>query len=257
MPGDSGVLGTNAIAVAPKDGSVLGLAISSAMIGGKLLSRNAKFNPVDDFEWLAIFGTFPTAMVISAKSPYQNLGEWLAAARSVPANWVYASAGTGSAGHLAGGYLRLEHGAKLIHRPLESLDEGYVMLGEGKIDALFDGLPNALTRVPQYGHRIVAVTSTARVTSLPNVPSFGELWGRSFDVWVGLVAPKGLDNPAYLRLAAAVGAMLADPRHADSMRVAGMSFIGLSGRGTLAFLDNEILRNAKLISVLNQEGQRS
>ena len=47
--GDSGVVGTNKIAAGPRDGSLLGIGTSVAMIGGRLLSRSARFNPVDDF----------------------------------------------------------------------------------------------------------------------------------------------------------------------------------------------------------------
>ena len=66
VAGDSGVTGTNAIAAAARDGSVLGLGISSAMIGGRLLSRSAKFNPIDDFQWFTVLGKYPAAMVIPA-----------------------------------------------------------------------------------------------------------------------------------------------------------------------------------------------
>ena len=81
IPGNSGVTGTNAIAAAPRDGSVVGLAVSTAIIGGKLLSRSAQFNPSEDFVWLAILGTYPNAMLVSGKSPWRTLDHWLADAR--------------------------------------------------------------------------------------------------------------------------------------------------------------------------------
>lgn len=257
IAGDSGVTGTNAIAVGANDGTVLGLGLSSAMMGGRLLSRAARFNPIDDFQWLAILGTFPTAMVIAAQSAHRDLDAWLAAAREAPSAMVYASIGTGSAGHLAGAYLRQAQGAKLAHRAVESAEERYALLADGRIDALFDGIPNAMIEAPRSTHRIIAVTSAARAPSLPDVPSFGELWRQSFDVWIGLIAPKGLDNSAYLRLAAAVGVLLDEPRFGATMRAAGASVMGLSGRGTRDFLDAELLRNARLIAALNQEGLRN
>lgn len=256
ITGDGGVDGTNAIAAAATDGSVLGLAISSAVIGGKLLSRSARFSPVDDFQWLAILGTFPNALVLSAKSRYTSITSWLAAAREAPLPRVYASIGTGSAGHLAGAYLRLERGARLVHRSVESVDERYALLADGKIDALFDGVPNAAIQAPRAGHRIVAVTSASRLAALPGVPSFGEMWGREFVVWIGLVAPKGIDNAAYMRFAAAIGVLLSEPRYAESLRAAGLTFTGLSGRAAVAFLEDEFLRDANLIGFLNEEGQR-
>ena len=147
-------------------------------------------------------------------------------------------------------------GARLVHRTVESPDERYALLAEGRINALFDGVPNARTEAPRSGHRIIAVTSAARVPVLPEVPSFGELWQQSFDNWIGLVAPKGLENSAYFRLASAVGVLLRDSCFVASMQAIGVSFMGLSGRGTLAFLDAEFLRGAKLIAQLNEDGMR-
>lgn len=254
--GDGGVTGTNAIAAGARDGTVLGLGMSSAMIGGRLLSRNAKFNPIDDFQWFTILVSYPAAMVIAANAPQRDIAGWLAMARDAPTPLAYASIGTGSAGHLAGAFLRMGQGVRLVHRSVESPEERYALLSEGRINALFDGVPNARIEAPRSGHRIIAVTSAARVPLLADVPSFGELWQQSFDDWIGLVAPKGLENSAYFRLASAVGVLLSDSRFVESMRAAGVSFIGLSGRGTLAFLDTEFLRGAKLIAQLNEEGMR-
>lgn len=256
VPGNSGVTGTNAIARAPRDGSVLGLALSSGIIAGKLLSRSAQFNPSEDFEWLGILGTYPNAMVLSTRSPWATLDQWLAAARNAPKPLTFASPGTGTAGHLAGAYLRVEESANLVHVRLASPDEGYALMSEGKLDVLFDGVPNAVVAVPRHGHRIVAVTSAARVPTLPDTPSFGELWRQSFVVWIGLIAPKDIAPDAYVRLASAVAVLLAEPRYADSLRAAGLTYMGLSGEGTKAFLDAEFLRNAKLIARLNDEGLR-
>jgi len=256
IAGDAGVTGTNAIAAAAKDGSVLGLGVSSAIIGGKLLSRGAKFSPIDDFQWLTILGTFPNVMVVSARSPHQDIEGWLAAARDAPSPWEYASLGSGSAGHLAGAYLRLEHGARLVHRPVESSQDRYALLDEGKISVLFEGGPSAVLRGARPRFRPLAVTSGSRHPAFPTVPSFGELWGQSFVVWIALVAPRGLDSNAYYRLASAVGVLVNDPRHADKLRLAGLTFMGLSGSGTIAFVETDFLRNAGLIAKLNEEGQR-
>ena len=252
--GDGGVIGTNAVASAPRDGSVMGMALSSALIGGRLLSRSAQFNPSEDFDWLAILGTYANAMVVSSRSNHTTLEQWLASARAARTPLVFGSFGRGTAGHLAGAYLRLEQGANLTHVAVPTLDDGYAMLSEGRLDVLFDGVPNAVVRIPRSGHRIVAVTSATRAPQLPDVPSFGELWQQAFVVWIGLLLPKGVPPPAYVRLASAVSVLLSEPRHAQSMRAAGLSYMGLSGLGTRAFVEADFLRSAKLIARLNEEG---
>ncbi|MCC7217925.1 MAG: tripartite tricarboxylate transporter substrate binding protein [Burkholderiales bacterium] len=256
VPGNAGVTGTNQIAGGATDGSLLGIVANSAIVGGRLLSRSARFNPSEDFAWLAILGSYPNAMVVSVRSGQRTLDDWLAEARRAASPLTYGSFGTGSAGHLAGAYLRYEKDVRLVHRTLETLNEGYAQLADGSLDVLFDGVPNALVEAPRSGHPIVAVTSERRVESLPGIPAFGELWRESFVVWLGLVAPKGLDAAAYVRLAPAIGVLLAQPRYAAAMRAAGLTYIGLSGRGTTAFVDREFLRSAKLIARLNDEGVR-
>ena len=256
IPGDGGVVGTNAVVNAPRDGSVMGLAVSSALIGGRLLSRGAQFNPSEDFDWLAILGTYANAMIVGSRTNHTTLEQWLAAAKVAKTPLVYGSFGTGTAGHLAGAYLRIEHGANLSHVTVPSLDDGYAMLNDGRLDVLFDGVPNASVRMPRSGHRVLAVTSPGRAASLPDVPSFGELWQQSFVIWIGLFLPKGVPPPAYVRLASAVSVLLSEPRHADSMRAAGLTFMGLSGSGTRAFVEAEFVRSARLIARLNEEGRR-
>jgi tripartite-type tricarboxylate transporter receptor subunit TctC len=256
LPGDGGVTGMNAVAAAPNNGTVLGLANSTAVIGGKLLSRGARFNPIEDFDWLAILGTYPNAMIVSPRSPVRSIDQWLQMAQQAAPPLVYASAGTGSAGHLAGAYLRVDRGARVTHTVLDNLDDGYKLLNEGFIDVLFDGVPNALTEVPKYDARVLAVTSDRRVDGLPDVPSFGDLWKRSFEVFIGIVAPRDLTRDAYFYLAPAVGVLLNEPVHTNSLRAAGLTFLGLSGRGTRAYIEGEFLRNASLIAALNNEGVR-
>jgi tripartite-type tricarboxylate transporter receptor subunit TctC len=219
MGGNGGVTGTNAIKAAPADGSVIGLAVSSAIIGGRLLSRSAQYNPSEDFDWLGVLGTYPNAMVLPSRSNYTTIDAWLAAARKSPTPLVYGTFGTGTAGHLAGAFLRHDQGANLTQKSLATQDEGYQMLADGRIDVLFDGLPNAMVETPRSGHRIVAVTSSGRVAALPDV-------------------------------------LLAEPRHVESMRALGLTFLGLSGRAAKAYIEEDFIRSAKLIARLNDEGVR-
>jgi len=257
VSGFGGVTGTNLIASSPPDGRTLGLGHSVPMIAGPLLSTTAKYNPSEDFVWLAVLGTYPTAMVLSGRRAETSLPQWLAAARAAGTPMSYGTLGVGSAGHLAGSFLRLEQRANLEHRLIQSRDEGYAMLTAGQLDVFFDGVPNAVEVSTSGGNRILAVTSAGRAPALPEVPAFGELWPReSFVVWVGVVAPKGLPDAVYSRLAAAIGVMLLEPRHAQALRASGLMFLGLAGTKAQTYVDDEIVRTAKLMARLSGEGSR-
>ena len=248
------VAGSNAIAAAAPDGETLGLAISTAMIGGRFLVPGARFNPTEDFTWLAILGSYPNAMIIPGRDPARTLDQWLEAKRHSPRPIVVGSFGPGSAGHLAGSYLRVEQGLNLVPRYIDSLTDGYALLSSGEIDVLFDGVPHAVVELPRSGHRAIAVTADKPVAAFPDAPAFGARWpGASFEVWLGLVAPKGLPNAVRSRLSSAVGVLLHEPRHAESLRAAGLRFRGIGGAAALAFVEDEVVRTARLISRLGEK----
>lgn len=257
VTGGGGVTGTAMIAGKKPDGNTLGLAVSTPMIARQLLSPDATYNPIEDFEWLAIIGTYPNALVISARRPERTLDELLASARQATVPLTYGTFGVGTAGHMAGSFLRLEQRANIEHKPFERTEEGYAQLASGKLDILFDGVPNAIDVAPRDGHRIVAVTSAARVPSLPDIPAFGERWPReSFVVWVGVVAPRGLPPEVFSRLASAIGVMVLEPRHAQALRATGILYLGLNGSKAKAYVDDEIVRTARLVARLGGEGTR-
>ncbi len=257
VPGGGGVFGTAAISSRKADGKTLGLAVSPPIVSAQLFSAMATYNPIEDFEWLAILGAYANAMVVSGKRPERSLDELLATARTSATPLRYATFGVGSAGHLAGSYLRLEQRANLEHSVFERLEDGYAMLASGQLDIIFDGVPNAAEVAPRGGHRIVAITSSTRVPALPDVPAFGERWpGESFVVWVGVVAPRGLPADVHSRLAKAIGVLMLDPRHAQALRATGLTYAALSGARAKAFVEDEIVRTARLIGRMRGEISR-
>ena len=241
--------GVNAIAEAPPDGNTLGIGVSTAMIGGRFLVREARFNPTEDFAWLAILGRYPNALIVADREPARTLAQWIAAKRGSPRPIVAGAFGPGSASHLAASYLRVAHGVPIVPRWIDNLADGYRLLSSGEIDVLFDGVPNAVVELPRSGHRAIAVTSARPHAAFPDLPSFGTLGPDvSFDVWIALVAPKS--TPAYARAtyASAVAVLLVDPRFAASLRAAQLEVLGIGGDAALAFVEDEVLRVARLIS---------
>jgi tripartite-type tricarboxylate transporter receptor subunit TctC len=252
VSGLNGVAGLNAIAHAPRDGNTLGLSLSTPLIGGKLLSGQADYNPVDDFDWLAILGSFGNAMVVRADNPAQTMAEWVKRARTAPRALRYGMGGTASAGHLAGEYLRTEQNAKLVPVAYESPAQAYAQLANGELDAVFDGVPNAMVNARSGNFRILAVTSARRDPSMPKVDAFGEIWpGQHFDIWAGVIAPQGLAPEVRARLAASIGVMLLDKELPGKLATLGFTFIGLGGSDARQFVRDELVRQAGIIARLS------
>ena len=101
-------------------------------------------------DWLGILGTFPNAMIVSSRSNHTTLEQWLAGAKAARTPLPYGSFGTGSAGHLAGAYLRVEHGANLTHVTVATLDDGYTMLSDGRLE-----LDNGDSQLPMFREKLI------------------------------------------------------------------------------------------------------
>ena len=252
LPGLNGVAGLNAVAHATRDGKTLGLSLSTPLIGGRLLSGQADYNPVDDFDWLAVLGSFGNAVVVRADNPAQTMADWVSRARTTMKPLRYGMGGTASAGHLAGEYLRTEQNAQLIPVTFDTPAQGYAQLASGDIDALFDGVPSAMVNARSGNFRILAVTSAKRDPSLPKVEAFGEIWpGQHFAIWAGVIAPQGLPPEVRARLAAAVSVMLLDKELPGKLATLGFAYIGVGGPDARQFVRDELVRQAAIIARLS------
>ncbi len=248
IPGVEGVTGTNAIARADSDGRTLGLGVGSAMVGGKLLSRVAEYNPLDDFDWLAILGTYANAVVINQNQNAKTFAQWLDAARASPRPLRYATVGLATTGHIAGEFLHVAQHANVVHVSMPVTAQAYAALASGEIDMLFDSVPAARIVAKSGPFRIIAVTTLSRDPLLPDVPAFGDSWrDQQFYAWVGVIAPGHLPTDVRSRLAAAVSVVSADPRVVAALRDAGLSWLGLAGNEASQFVRDELVRQSKQI----------
>jgi tripartite-type tricarboxylate transporter receptor subunit TctC len=251
VPGANGITGTQVIARAPTDGTVIGLALSTPMAGGKLLLRSADYNPLESFDWLAVLGSYGNAMIVRQEHPAKSLAEWLDYARASPKPLRYGTGGAASAAHLAGEYLRVEQRANLVHMAFPVAAQGYAALASGEIDVFFDGVPSAHATANLRQFRIIAVTSAKRDPLLPEVPAFGEVWrNQGFELWAGIVAPNHLQPDARSQFAAAIGVMVNDKALIDEMRRAGLTWLGLAGSDASQFVKDDIVRKARQIGDL-------
>ena len=250
IPGPGGVAGTGALAKAAPDGRTLGLLTSTPLVAGRLLSGQADYNPIKDFDWLAVIGTYANAVVVRNDHPARTFDEWLESARSATTPLKYSSPGIGTPSHLAGEFLRTEARANLQHIPLPSgTPDAYPALSQGAVDVVIDGLPAALGAVGRGGFRVLAVTSEKRHPAVPDVPAFGEIWkGESFVVFAVVAAPRGLPDPVRIKLASAAGVLVLDRNYVAQVSALGIEFLGLTGARATDFVQDEFVRHARLIA---------
>ena len=204
-PGAAGNVGLTFVARSKPDGYTIGLGTIGSQAINQFIYSQMQFDPATDLVPIALVSTTPNVLVVSATSPWKNLGDVLAAARAAGKDkkLSYGTPGIGSSPHLTGAYLEAMAGVELLHVPFKGVSASMPALIGGQIDLLFDNLSGSIAQIKD-GSRVrgIAVTSLERSPMLPTLPSFAEGGVKGFDVtaWFAIYAPKGTPQPVMDKL---------------------------------------------------------
>lgn len=212
QPGAGGNSGTNAVARSDPDGYRLVVTASGPLAVNRTLTKNLPYDPEKDFEPISLLSVLPNVVSVSAKLPVKSLAELIAYAKAKPGELNYSSVGPGSSQHLAGLLFQQLTGTSMVHVPYRITGQLVTDLITGAVPLSFQLIPNVLGQVRAGDVRALAVTATARSSSLPEVPTTSEagLPGYECAGWFALLAPKGTPRPVVDRLHAATVKALQD-----------------------------------------------
>ena len=221
-PGAGGALGADIVAKAPADGYtlVMGNIGSHAMNAG--VYPKLAYNPVKDFEAVAMVATTPSLMSVSSELPIKTLKEFVDYARKEGEAVTFSSGGNGSSSHLAGEYLNLIANLKMRHVPYKDVQQALGDVAAQRVTVMISNLPPAMALVRGGKLRPIAVTTKTRARALPDVPTMVEA-GINFEqtVWFGLFAPAGTPAAIVERLNKEIADILRDPTFAEKLIAAG------------------------------------
>jgi tripartite-type tricarboxylate transporter receptor subunit TctC len=210
--GAGGLIGTEYVSRQPADGYNLLVSHASVHVYATATRRTMPFDAVGDFTHLGMLVEAPMVLLVRGASPFQNLEQYVNAAKTKPVR--YGSSGIGSANHLFGELLKLEGKApQHDHVPYQGSAPAMQDLLGSQIDSLFDPVTTNVAQLKAGSLRALAVSTPARLPSLPNIPTFAEQgYGKlTGSQWLGLSAPKGLPAPIVQRLTALIPEILAKP----------------------------------------------
>jgi tripartite-type tricarboxylate transporter receptor subunit TctC len=208
-PGAGGNIGAEVVVRAPPDGYTLLLIISGNAASGALYP-NLTFNFVRDIAPVTFLGFTPFAMEVKPSFPAKTVPEFIAYAKSNPGKINFASAGVGTAPHLAGELFKMMTGCDLVHVPYRT---SYMPdLLSGQVQVAFTAIAQTIGYIRDGKLRALAVTSAKRLDVLPDVPALDEFVpGYEGSGWIGVGAPK--DTPAEIvdKLNTEINAVIAAP----------------------------------------------
>ena len=148
-PGGGGTIGPGMVAKAEPDGYTI-LLHSSSMSAQVVLHRTLPYDPIRDFAPVVIFGIQPNVLVAAPSTGFKTVADLVAAAKARPGALTYASAGIGSASHMAAERLRLAAGIDVQHIPFRGA-EGMAEVMAGRIDFYFVPIAPAVPVIRQGG----------------------------------------------------------------------------------------------------------
>ena len=208
-PGGNGTIGADAVAKAPADGYTL-LFNASTFTTAPMTMKSAPYDVVKDFQPIALVAQAPLAVSVNNELPVKDIRSLVAHAKANPGKLTFAIGSTGSAGNLATELLRKASGIEYVIVPYKGTAPAFQDLIGGQISGFIDPLLGAMNFHKGGKLRIIAVTSKARVPTLPDVPTVAEtVPGYEFYSWYGLWAPAKLPADVTAKLNAEVNKALA------------------------------------------------
>ena len=238
-PGAGGMVGADVVARSAPDGYTI-LLTDPGLVSNPTLQSDVPYDLFNGLQAVSIVGASPAVIVASVKLTVTTFPELIAYAKDNPGKLNFASAGIGTAPHLAGEMIKLRAGIDMTHVPYRGIGAAYPDVMSGKVQLAFSSIAGAVSFTSDNRVRPLATTGLARSPIYPDVPTVAEsLPGFDVDLWIGVYAPAGLPPPVLAKLNGEINKVLQHPELKAAFAKIGVEPRGTSPEQAAAFTRSE------------------
>jgi tripartite-type tricarboxylate transporter receptor subunit TctC len=226
--GAGGTIGADLTAKSPADGYTLTLGTTSTHAIAAGAYAKLPYDPVADFTQISLVAITPYLLVVNPQVKANNLAEFVALAKGQPGKLNYASAGKGTATHLAMEMLKDAAKLDVVHIPYKGNAPADLAIVSGEVQAVFGSMPALLQNTKAGKVRPLAVGTAQRSPALPDVPTVTEQGYPGFEaaLWLGIMGPANLPKAVAQQLHREISAIVATPEFKAAMDANGAEPIG-------------------------------
>ncbi len=207
--GGGTIIGTELVAKAPPDGYTL-LFANPALVAAPALNEKLPYDTLKSLTAVIMVAGSYDILVTHPTLPVKSVKEFVALVKARPGQLNFASAGEGSAIHLAMAQFENAAGIKLVHIPYKGAAPALTDVVAGHVPTMFAATPPAIPYIKAGRLRALGVTSKRRLAVFPDVPTIAESGYPGFEVnnWYAIVAPAETPKPIIAKLNGEVNAIL-------------------------------------------------
>ena len=247
-PGAASTIGLDLVAKSAPDGYTVGVA-NIAYGANPSIYRKMPFDSEKDLVPVGLVSIVTMVLSVHPSIPVRSVKEYIALAKAKPGSLSYASAGNGSANHLATARFAHMANINLQHVPYKGGGPAVVAIVGGEVSTLFATIPSAIQHFKSGRLRALGVSSAKRNSALPELPTVAEAGVPGYEAieWQGLMVPAGTPREVILRLNQAFHKVAALPEVKEKVASLGSDLAPSSPEEFDAFVKRELSVWSKVV----------